>query len=336
MRSFVSSLFMALALALASGPAVLGQIENISNRYGSIEGHLMPASGENDLPRMVTVRLIGQGFQKVTFATGGRFYFNEVPAGNYMLVASSEGRKDAVINLAGWAPHSSDPMISLVLGPRLREELPPGDPVVSVETLRIPEKAQREFHKGLEFLQKDELQKAEKHLLKALEIYPEYFQAYNNLGVLSMRLNRPDKAEENFEKAIEISPESIIAQKNLGFVRLAAGEPEEAISPLGTAVNLDSEDASAHAYLAEAYFLNEEVDKAKEHFQRALLLDPKLAYPNYRMGHIALEEAKYAQALKYFRQFLALDPAQGREEVEPIVAELEQHFKDFMARTPAG
>jgi tetratricopeptide (TPR) repeat protein len=191
MRSFVSSLFMAWALALASGPAVLGQNDNISNRYGSIEGHLMPASGENDLPRMVTVRLIGQGFQKVTFATGGRFYFNEVPAGNYMLVASSEGRKDAVINLAGWAPHSSDPMISLVLGPRLREELPPGDPVVSVETLRIPEKAQREFHKGLEFLQKDELQKAEKHLLKALEIYPEYFQAYNNLGVLSMGAKPP-------------------------------------------------------------------------------------------------------------------------------------------------
>jgi tetratricopeptide (TPR) repeat protein len=331
MKAYVCSLVLACALASS---AAVAQFDDFSKKYGTIQGHVMPAQGETDIPRLVTVRLIGQGFQKVTYATAGRFYFSEVPAGNYLLVLSSEGRHETAVSLAGWSPQSGDPLVSLVLGNRVAtREGPVGNPVVDVKELQIPKKAHREFQKGVEALQKDELPKAEKHLLKALDIYPDYYQAYNNLGVISMKLDRAEEAEENFEKAIEISPENLIAQKNLGYLRLSNGEAEEAITPLAAAVRLDSEDAVAHAYLAEAYLLSDELDRAIEHFERALILDSQLAYPNYRLGHVALHEKQYDRALKYFRQFLSLSPEQGREEVEPIVAGLEKYFREVLART---
>ncbi len=57
---------------------------------------------------------------------------------------------------------------------------------VSVASLNIPEKAKKERDKGNEAFAKGDGEKAKEHYLKAIEIYPSYASAYNNLGTVYM------------------------------------------------------------------------------------------------------------------------------------------------------
>ncbi|MBW2637441.1 MAG: tetratricopeptide repeat protein, partial [Deltaproteobacteria bacterium] len=57
------------------------------------------------------------------------------------------------------------------------------------------------------------------HFLKALDINPEYAEAYNNLGVAFARLGRMDKAVESFKRALAFKPDYREAQDNLRFMK---------------------------------------------------------------------------------------------------------------------
>lgn len=296
---------------------------------GTIRGRIMPADGETDLPGIIMVRVIGPGFQELTYASGGYFSFSGLPDGNYTFYVSASGREVVSQELLG---HRSerDENLTIVIGNRAPEKnVPPrGETVVDVKTLRIPDEAQSEFQKGLRDLKGEEFQKAAAHFEKAVKIYPDFYQAHNNLGVAFIRLNRLNEAEDQFARAVEIVPDNVTDLKNLAYLRMAQKHFKEAIEPLVKAISLDSSDAKAEMYLGEAYLMTQNQPGAKDHYLKAALLNPSLSFAEYRLGYIFLQEEQYEEALKHFEMFLKLNPDKGKQQVQAEIAKLEEYMKD--------
>ena len=63
-----------------------------------------------------------------------------------------------------------------------------------------------------------------KHCKKAIELNPEYSEAYNNLGITIQDQGRLEEAEENYKKAISLNPQHADAKFNLSLLLNLKGE----------------------------------------------------------------------------------------------------------------
>ena len=85
------------------------------------------------------------------------------------------------------------------------------------------------------------LQDAELSYRKAIEIKPDYAEAYSNLGNTLKDLGKLQDAELSCRKAIEMKPDIAEAHSNLGLVLIELDKREEAIKSLIKAVELKPE-----------------------------------------------------------------------------------------------
>lgn len=116
---------------------------------------------------------------------------------------------------------------------------------------------------------------AEDLLLKAVELYPSYSDAYANLGLLKYRTKEFPSAEKYYLKAIELNPSNAIALSNLGAI----------------------------------YFEMKQYEAAKNVYQRALKANPNMADANTNMGATLATLGQLKAAIPYFEKAAELDPS---------------------------
>ena len=68
------------------------------------------------------------------------------------------------------------------------------------------------------------------HWRKAIELAPEYVEAYNDLGTELLRRGRTDEALAAWQKATEVNPSFAPAYFNLGNALAARGRTEGALA----------------------------------------------------------------------------------------------------------
>lgn len=115
---------------------------------------------------------------------------------------------------------------------------------------------------GVVFQQKKQYADAENSLALALQFRPDYTDAQFNLAN-TFKL-KPDllKAEENYRKVIELQPDYTNAHYNLGDVLQQQGRPEEAEKSLKHAIELTPDHINAFSTLL--FTLNYHPDKSSE------------------------------------------------------------------------
>ncbi len=110
---------------------------------------------------------------------------------------------------------------------------------VSASALAIPGKAQKEFDKGNEALSDDKLDKAKEHFQKAAELYPNFDLAYNNLGVVLMKMGDKAGGKQAFEKALAINEKSARAYVNLAKIDVQEQKYEDAIALFNRSLSIE-------------------------------------------------------------------------------------------------
>jgi tetratricopeptide (TPR) repeat protein len=295
-----------------------------------IEGRILPAPGETSLPRMVIIHLVASGSaydETQMVQQNGSFQFRSIPYANYDLTVEADGYVTVRTKLYERESQGGTRRVDLSLGPRERagDELAAeaGD-VVTAKTFNIPKEALREVEKAQKAQKKNNLEKALDHLNRAVEIHPDFSQAYNNIAAIYLKMNRRDEAEAAFLKSIEIDPDAKAARKNLGFIYLTTGREEEAAASLKKAAELDPSDAETYAFLGEALYQSREFQAARAALEQAIQLDPELFRATFRLGYVCIELKDYPEALKAFQQFLKTNQGMDTSKVESLVAQLEE------------
>lgn len=187
------------------------------------------------------------------------------------------------------------------------------------EDIKIaPNSAKLRYHYSLELSKKgldetDQQKKrawfdqAKNQLEKAVEIYPEYHDAYAQLGLYYYRVQQKDKALEMYNKSIEHKPNSPKAYSNMGIIYFERGDVVNAQRVYEKAVQLDPKYVDARRNLGSVYARKGEFDKAIQQFSEALKYEPNDATINFYLGSSYKDSGNLAKGQPYLDKACRLD-----------------------------
>lgn len=136
--------------------------------------------------------------------------------------------------------------------------------VISRWDLQAPGKAQREYRKGYQLLQKNDFNGALQHMSAALVTYPNYVSAHNGLGAALLALNRNDQAHAEFVRAVRLDDHVPLSVFNLGCSEMALHNYPAAEEAMQKAANLAPLDLYMRSALVLGQYLNRHFDAAIE------------------------------------------------------------------------
>lgn len=147
--------------------------------------------------------------------------------------------------------------------------------------------------------------KAEMAYLKALEIYPDYFDALNNIGTAYQSVKDYANAERHLKRLTEINAEYGKAWFNLGLVYHDWQKHQECINALEKYNGLNPNNEGSWFLMAQSAGSIQQFDKAKEYLQRAIALKPNeadfhrlLGTANAMLGDVESAERALRKALE--------------------------------------
>ena len=124
---------------------------------------------------------------------------------------------------------------------------------------------------------------------KALEINPQYYFAYNNLGSALLNLKKYNEALVNFNKAIELKPDFLDAYNNKGNVLIKLNKIPEALLSYDQAIKIKPDNIYAYIFKGHAFSEMDRLQEALENYKKAYLINPD--YP-LLLGYIAHTKSK--------------------------------------------
>jgi superkiller protein 3 len=110
---------------------------------------------------------------------------------------------------------------------------------------------------------------------RATQADPGYFEAYYNLGVVSVQSGNYPQALTAYDTALAIQPDSHDARFNFALALKQANYPIDAANELEKVLAKSPSDVYAHYAVANIYALQlKQTAKAREHYQKVLELNP--------------------------------------------------------------
>ena len=104
---------------------------------------------------------------------------------------------------------------------------------------------------------------------KALEIKPDYAEAYYNMGNALKDKDDPEAAIDSYKQALKIKPNYAKAYNNMGFALKDKGDPEAAIDSYKQALKIKPDYANVYINTCEAYEKSNKLAELSEVISRA-------------------------------------------------------------------
>ena len=145
--------------------------------------------------------------------------------------------------------------------------------------------------------------------LKAIEINPKNAMAWNNIGVTYSNLGNLDKAIESYERACSLDKKLYYPYSNLGRVYLDIGDFDKAIEYCNKAVEISPQRCYTWCAFGEVYFLSGNFRKAEENYNKAIELEPNNPAVWQSFGTFYKSQGKDEKAAEYFNKSIELGKA---------------------------
>jgi Tfp pilus assembly protein PilF len=181
--------------------------------------------------------------------------------------------------------------------------------IVSANELAIPAKSISEYRDAQKDLSRQDVASAVKRLEHAVELAPQFSDAWNNLGTIAYQSAKYGRAQECFREALARDPQSYEALVNLGGVLVTLGKPDEAMTYNLKAVLARPNDPLANAQLGITYYLLRQDDLAAKYLELTRQLDPaSFTYPQLLLSSIHVRQGDRGAAAEALEDFLTHHP----------------------------
>jgi tetratricopeptide (TPR) repeat protein len=292
-----------LVVALATGAYAAEPRYELSGRLAPRDRALVQVFGAN-VP-----------FQATTESDDdGRFRFRNLKAGAYTIAVNfadrGEARKTVEVG-----PGTADikRRVSLLLEFKdsdfsLKDAVR-REHTVSTKQLTIPAKAMREYQAAQKDLERRDVDAAVKRLQHAIELAPQFADAWNNLGTIAYQTQKYERAERYFRAALQQDPKLYEPLVNLGGVLINNQKWDEALIYNQNAVLTRPNDALANSQLGLTYFLVGNLQLAVKYLEFARKLDPAhFSHPQLTLAEIHLRRGENGAAADALEDFLHRHP----------------------------
>ena len=313
----------------SSFPEMDGGLGSTRARAFSISGVVDDAESHIRIDGVrVDLQALAGGILATAFTgASGSFQFNNVRPGSYELIFEEPGYQDAREHLEVDGPVFGMTVNLKRLGAGAGAT---SGPTVSVRELSIPRKARDAMSKGMTLLhQKSDYPGSIKQFQRAIQAYPNFYEAYAQMGFAYMRLNDADHSETALRKSIELSegryPDALVLLAALfeGAKRYADAEPLAR-----KAVGLDSNSWHAQSELAQALLGLDRPEDAETYAQAAVNLQPENPVLHLLLADVHMQLRNDPALLDDLNGYLELAPngpfaAKVREQRDEIQQRLQ-------------
>lgn len=191
----------------------------------------------------------------------------------------------------------------------------------------------KEFERSQKAFRSGDVHTSVEHLQNALQIYPDFIQAHNALGVRFIQLGKYQEALAEHQAALSLDPLSAVTHQDISFVLLLLNRNKEAEDEARESLNLDSRLVSSRyvlgrALIGQGRFTPEGMEMLRQSAD---------AYPDASLvlAQIHFTRGQTDQVVADLRNYLRapLD-ADNKQKAECWVAQLSQ--QPLPAGCPAG
>lgn len=168
---------------------------------------------------------------------------------------------------------------------------------------------------GAENVVEGNYQEAVSYLARALQIYPDFSDAWNNMGAALRRSGKDDIAEFSFRKSISLDQYNYSALSNLARYYKQKGKPHKADTFLKRVNNYRARNPYFHYYLSQLYFKGGDLAQSQQFLQASIRLkkdEPDfylaMAEINGALGEDKSREKNLLLARKYQEEQRQLPP----------------------------
>jgi len=192
--------------------------------------------------------------QRVDVALDGSFEFRSVPTGEYMLRVTDDHGHIVFHEFVTVHEFTHDLTVELPAAERVK----PGATTVSVKQLLHPpdRKAVQAFYAAEHLSETGKYQEAITALEKAIQISPQFGQAYTNLAVQEIRLGRFAESVAASQRAIEVGGPDAVNLCNMAFAQFQLKQFDQAEISARAAVRLNGTYTQGHLVLGSVLALN--------------------------------------------------------------------------------
>ena len=169
-------------------------------------------------------------------------------------------------------------------------------------------KAQSHYNLGLAYYHEGKIERAITAYQKALQLEPNFADAYGGLGVIYWRNGDLDAAIRHCQKAIKIAPENIEFHRNLTQIYWQRGMYDRAAIGYRIILELNPGDENALHHLGIILLSKHAYDEAISCFQKVLQRNPDNSRTHGALGTAYYKLGETDRAIHAFREVLRLDP----------------------------
>ncbi len=160
----------------------------------------------------------------------------------------------------------------------------------------------------------DRLAEAEPLCRASLEARPNFYLAFNTLGILQIKRGQYRDAEQNFREVLRNTPGFTLGYVNLSLALVLQKKPEEAEESLEKAVLLNDSAVSPEVWvnalkdLAIAYSEQKNYEKAAKNLTRILAIDPNNADARANLALMFYHLKRFDEAQKLIESAIQINP----------------------------
>ena len=329
-----------LSLLLAPAWAFVGEAPPAHPSYlvqqnlNSISGHV---SDDRRKPlsdmRVELLNEVDSIIQTAKTDGSGLFIFRKLSDGTFQIrvQASNTGYEGQVKRVELARPHgfgAAAEEVDIVLHPRRATSTTARTGVVFAQD--VPEAARKEYEKASGLIEKIEKRsEALSALKKAIEIYPQYFDALETLGSEYVKHQEFELSVPLLTRALEINARAYSSWYALGVAQYNLKQMRAAIESLKRALLLNEKSINANLWLGMASRQSARLDEAETYLKQAnILAGKKLPDAHWQLALLYNQLKRYGEAADELEVFLRLQPdSRDAQQIKKLI----QQFREKSA-----
>lgn len=292
----------------------------------SISGHVADTSGNAlaDL-QIELMNDVESVIQRTKTDSAGRFVFQRLSLGIFQIRVQTFGT--AYISQTKRVQLERTRMFEQVdfsLASRKGSSAASSTGVVFVQ--EVPENARREYQRGAALMQKDDRKEGIAALKKAIDFFPNYFDALELLGTDYVKNQEFEAAVPLLTKAVEVNNSAYQSWNSLGVAQYNLKQIDQAVESMRRAVSLNQKSATANFWMGMLLRQTKKLDQAENYLKQAdQLAGAKSPDVKWQLALLYNELQRYAESANELELFLKLQPdSRDKEQIEKLIKTLRQ------------
>jgi tetratricopeptide (TPR) repeat protein len=171
-----------------------------------------------------------------------------------------------------------------------------------------PQYSEAYYNRGVVHFNRNQLDMAIADYTKAVELKPEYAEAYNYRGIAYRAKGTLEAAITDYNLAIKFNPHYAKAYNNRGIARSMMGDFNGAIADFTTAIQYDSGYAGAYNNRGIARKGKGDLDAAVSDYEKAIRLNPNFADAYNNRGIVLRAKGQIEKAIIDYNRAIRVNP----------------------------